>query len=307
MTNKERYASFCVRHPDMPIMFQPWWLDAVCAGKEWDVLLFTREDLDSAQSKDHGAKTGEVLAAMPYMLRKLLGYTFIIMPQMTMFGGAWIDQDINADPNKQQRLAELIMMRIKELKVAFYMQDFSIGSPMPHWLKKKRFNTREICYNIISPDISTANVHTSDSPKQNDSITAETFYRFHSDCLKAQGLKINYSREFLIVLERKSSRSGKSDFVRVCSSDGKMQAAAFLVWDNNALYPLITCATATHDADIDNQLNQLIAEKALSLGVNIVYPESLSATGQTHYRVWKFVNPWLAPFFYFAYRTALVK
>lgn len=23
----------------MPVFMQPWWMDAVCAGKEWDVLL----------------------------------------------------------------------------------------------------------------------------------------------------------------------------------------------------------------------------------------------------------------------------
>ena len=39
MTNKERYIAWAAKREYMPIFMQPWWMDAVCAGKEWDVLL----------------------------------------------------------------------------------------------------------------------------------------------------------------------------------------------------------------------------------------------------------------------------
>ena len=39
MTNKERYIEWVASLEYVPIFMQPWWMDAVCAGKEWDVLL----------------------------------------------------------------------------------------------------------------------------------------------------------------------------------------------------------------------------------------------------------------------------
>ena len=59
MTNKERYIAWAAKQEYMPIFMQPWWMDAVCAGKEWDVLLAEDEQ-------------GEIIGAMPYLLRKLL-------------------------------------------------------------------------------------------------------------------------------------------------------------------------------------------------------------------------------------------
>ena len=323
MTAKEQYAEFCQHQPDMPVMMQPWWLEAVCAGKEWDVMLFTERDLQpeswwaklrgkreeegakTTSLKEQGLRTDQVVAVLPYMLHKRLGYRFIVMPQMTMFGGAWMNQDIFGDPDKQQRLAELITQRLKQLHVAFYLQDYCIGNPLPHWLKKKRFNTREIHHQLISPDLQQTNA---DSPANQDThqqITAEIFYQFYAECMKAQGTKTEYSREFLIVLNRKASRTGRCELVSVGDTDGKMQAAAFIVWDNNALYPLITCSAAPNNSDIDHQLNQLIANKAVALGVNIVYPGSSNKTSLMQYRVWKFVNPWLTPFFHYAYKKEL--
>ena len=44
MTNKERYIEWSAAQEYMPIFMQPWWMDAVCAGKEWDVLLVESQE-----------------------------------------------------------------------------------------------------------------------------------------------------------------------------------------------------------------------------------------------------------------------
>ena len=79
MTKKEIYSEWTKLsgNADLPIFMQSWWLDAVCAGKEWDVMLYPA-DADSAD---------KVVAAMPYLIRKRLGVKFVIMPQMTQIGG----------------------------------------------------------------------------------------------------------------------------------------------------------------------------------------------------------------------------
>ena len=84
MTNKERYIEWVLKQDFVPLMLQPWWMDAVCAGKEWDVLL--AEDSE-----------GNILGAMPYLLRKRAWLRYILMPQMTQIGGMWVNADTTAD------------------------------------------------------------------------------------------------------------------------------------------------------------------------------------------------------------------
>ena len=67
MTNKERYVEWAATQEFLPISMQPWWLDAVCAGKEWNVLLAEDENKN-------------ILGMMPYLLRKRLWYKYIVMP-----------------------------------------------------------------------------------------------------------------------------------------------------------------------------------------------------------------------------------
>ena len=100
MTNKERYSAWVAEQEYVPIFMQPWWLDAVCAGKEWDVLLAEDEQ-------------GNIIGAMPYLLRKRAWYKYIIMPQQTQIGGIWVTPEITAD---RWKTAE-VCRNIKEQKI----------------------------------------------------------------------------------------------------------------------------------------------------------------------------------------------
>ena len=81
MTNKELYRDFCHKTKQLPIFMQDWWLDAVCAGKQWDVLLYMDEE-------------GNIQAVLPYLLRQRAWMKYIIMPQQTQIGGIWIDDTV---------------------------------------------------------------------------------------------------------------------------------------------------------------------------------------------------------------------
>ncbi len=127
MTNKEQYTSFCQRNPLMPVTMQPWWLDAVCAGKQWDVLLIMRSELQSSswwqRKKELPAETeDEIVAALPYLLSKRLWYKFVVMPQMTIAGGVWLSDELQAAPDMQEALAKVLAKKLRELKIAYYYQ-----------------------------------------------------------------------------------------------------------------------------------------------------------------------------------------
>lgn len=293
MTNKEQYAAFCEQHPEMPIMMQPWWLDAVCAGKHWDVLLFTRQEIKAK------CQEIEIVAAMPYLLRKRLGYKFIVMPQMTMFGGVWVTDEVQESPDMQKCLAKLIAKRLREMKVAYYEQKFTVGNPIPELLGKRQMRcTERVTYRI--DDLSSIE-DVEDSFSKNKKrqlrkaeglqvdydMTAEEFYRFHTDCMRERKRKLTYSREFLLVLERKARRAGQSAFIRITTTtpavetstaatetntaaaqEPKTVAAAFVVWDKNYLYYLIpaylpSAADTGASARLADEAIRLAKEKGL--------------------------------------------
>ena len=81
MTNKERYVEWAATQEFLPISMQPWWLDAVCAGKEWNVLLAEDENQN-------------ILGMMPYLLRKRLWYKYIVMPVLSQAGGIWVTPEV---------------------------------------------------------------------------------------------------------------------------------------------------------------------------------------------------------------------
>lgn len=278
MTNKEQYEAFCRRQPDMPVMMQPWWLEAVCAGKEWDVILVRRSEVSGQQSDD------EIVAAMPYLLRKRLWYKFIIMPQMTMYGGIWLSQELQGSPDMQERLAQLIAGKLRAMRIAYYYQKFTIGNPMPHWLAKQNMKIEErVTYridnltNIETPqDAFSKNkkrqIEHAESLSIDYGMSSEEFYRFHSECMAERGKKLTYTREFLLVLERKTHRAEQSAIIRISErqADNSMKtvAAAYVVWDKRYMYYLIpaylpSAAGTGASARLADEAIRLAKEKGL--------------------------------------------
>ena len=72
-------------------------------------------------------------------------------------------------------------------------------------------------------------------------LSVEDFYRFHVQCLQELGKQISYSREFLLVLERKAKRLNQCQILAIRNADDELLAAAFLVWDQHSMYYLIPC------------------------------------------------------------------
>lgn len=274
MTAKEQYAAFCQHQPDMPVMMQPWWLEAVCAGKEWDAMVFTRSDIGMQADKDD-----EIVAAMPYLIRKRLWYKFILMPQLTMFGGVWMTQELYGLPDMQERLAKLIAKKLRELGIAYYYQQFPAGNPMPYWLAKQRMKVENRVTHRIEEltDIDEVEKSFSENKRRqlkkaaaltiDYDMSPEEFYRFHTACMKERGRHLSYSREFLLVLEKKCRREEQCAFIRIKEGE-KTVAAAFVVWDKRYMYYLIpaylpSAASSGASARLADEAIRLAKEKNL--------------------------------------------
>lgn len=284
MTNKERYAEWVGRQEYVPLMMQPWWMDAVCAGKQWDVLL----------AEDAG---GQILAAMPYLLCKRLGLRYVVMPQQTQVGGIWLDDHVTADRYLSSEVCRQLRDQLRQLRLSYYYQQFPPDSFAIDAMRALGFRVRErVTYRVDDLSDMTQVVASFSKNKRRQlqkaeglhverGMSAEDFYRFHTRCLAEQRKQTNYSREFLLVLDRKAKRLGQSEILSICDAEGRCLAAAYLVWDRRTLYYLIPCYSLSHS---NSGAGALLALEAMRLAkekhVRFDFEGSMDPGTANHYR-----------------------
>lgn len=240
MTNKERYIEWVGQQEYVPIMLSPWWMDAVCAGKKWDVLLVENEE-------------GQIIGAMPYLLRTRAWFKYIIMPQQTQIGGIWVAPEVTGDKWKTAEVCRQIKEQLDAMGLAYYYQQYLPGSLCVEAMHGLGFKTRErVTYRVDDLSSLDAVIDSFSKNKKRQlqkalslhverGMNPEDFYRFHVHCLHARKRNISYTREFFLVLERKARRLGQCEIVTINNADGQPYAAAFVVWDSHTMYYLIPC------------------------------------------------------------------
>ncbi len=284
MTNKELYHQLCQSESSIPLFMQDWWMDAVCAGKQWDVLL----SYDSA---------GNVQAALPYLVRKRAWLKYIVMPQQTQIGGIWIHPDLQLHHTEVMQVCKDLNQQLESLHLAYYYQHYPIGSSAIEPLKALNFKVRErVTYRIDDLSNLEAVVAAFSKNKKRQlqkalslhadrNLCVEDFYRFHTDCLQQQGKQISYSREFLLVLNRKTTRLQQSQIIAIRNANNELLAAAFLVWDKQSLYYLIPCYSEQHK---DSGASALLVLEAIKLarekGVQFDFEGSMIRGVANHYK-----------------------
>lgn len=289
MTNKEQYIEWAPKQENLPIFMQPWWLDAVCAGKQWDVLL----SLDEA---------GNIRAALPYLLCKKWWMRWIIMPQETQIGGIWFSQNggLISDTDEAvdiRSICEDLSQQLSALNLHYYYQQYPIGSAAIPVMKALGFKVRErVTYRI--EDLHDLNLVIDKFSKNKKrqlqkalslhaerGLSAEQFYQTHREFLKIQRKELSYTREFLLVLDRKARRNDQSEVITIKNADGEIYAAAYLVWDKHNMYYLIPCFNPMYK---DSGASALLVLEALKLarekGVVFDFEGSMVRGIANHYR-----------------------
>ena len=284
MTNKECYSTFCRETPDLPIFLHDWWMNAVCAGKQWDVLLYYDNE-------------GNICAAMPYLLRQRAWMRYIVMPQMTQIGGIWVAPNIQQDTAMIQTICSSFAQQLSELKISYFYQHFPIHSVAIDGMKNLQFKVKErFTYRI--EDLSNLDnvidafsknkkrqLHKALSLHVTRDLNAEDFYRFHTQCLADQNKQISYSREFFLVIHRKTQRLQQSQILAIRNADNEILAAAFLVWDRRSMYYLIPCYSEAHKKSGASALLVLESIKlAREVGVAFDFEGSMIRGIAQHYK-----------------------
>jgi len=238
---KKAYLTFCEEEA-IPLFLQAWWMDAVCVRGDWDVLLYE--------------KHGEIIAAMPFHIRKKFGMRFIIEPQLTQYSGIWIKYPKNSSLRNQYELEKQVsnyfIEQLEKSGFIFYLQTFhsAFTNWLPFYWKGFRQTTRYsfVIENIAHPENVFA---TFNERKKRDIRKAESalkvsfdlepheFYDFYQKVLARQKKKIAYSWELFRRLTEAVFVRNQGLILSANDPQGRLYATLLVVWDMSSAYCLV--------------------------------------------------------------------
>ena len=86
---------------------------------------------------------GQIIGAMPYLLRKRAWHKFIVMPQLSQIGGIWVTPEVTADKWKTAEVCRKIVEQMDTMGLSYYYQQYLPGSLCVDAMRALGFKTRE--------------------------------------------------------------------------------------------------------------------------------------------------------------------
>lgn len=298
--HQQAYLTLCEQE-NIPIFMQGWWIEGVCAGKDWDVIFVLNE-------------AGETVAAMPFEYGQVWWKRYICQPELTPYGGVWLRDDVRQQPQEVARICQEVDQRMRDLHVSTYNQRFGVGSPMPNAMKEEGYTVvSRITYTIPSDRSLEDTVSAFSKNKRNkleqltqsyrvEELDPEDFFRFHRATCSQKKQRISYTRESLLVIWEKATQHDQCAMFGVRNEHNDLLAAAFMLWDQRKAYLLMN--TFDHDYPDNGARERLTLEvikRAKEKGLELdfayhrPYLRHYGAKKQTYYSVYKGtrVTTWL--------------
>jgi len=302
ISNKELYKTICETEGlPIPLFLQYWWMEAVCAGKQWDVAMV----FGTPQGKKFSLERQEgdtLVAALPYLIGKRMGMRFIIQPQLTQYNGVWYNYQFLTDTLKlrcacqpdrftscqyseserldfEKRAAEPLLSHLDQLKLSFYQQNFSpeVTNWLPfHWggysetlrytYRIENLSNLDAVFNCFDVHHRASKIRSAVKVLSTDySLTPEAFAKFHKDYWNARGKGDILSSQLIERVCRTAIDRNQGAIVSVRNESGELMGARFVVWDNNCSYSLLS---ALNLGKTPNGTSPLLFWEALKLAAS---------------------------------------
>ena len=236
MTNKEKYVKWVNLQDDIPIFFQPWYLDAIAVDNVWDVVFYEENDI--------------ILGVFPYCFKKKMGFTKIVMPAFCPYLGYWIKYPSNASEYERRSLEKKVIQAcIKGLpKFDDFRQKLYPG--VDNWLpfywagfEQSTRYTYVIPYNDrVEPKASykdSLKRQINKASKLMEIVEVEKldayFYLFEASFLK-QGIQIPITQTILSQFFSTVNKHGKGKAYLAKDVDNQPLAIVLVIWDKQTTY-----------------------------------------------------------------------
>jgi hypothetical protein len=237
------YRQICKEY-DLPIFYQPWWLDAVCIQGQWRAIWVKN-------------KKGIVEGIWPYCIQKHWGFTRIVTPMLTPMLGPWLFYPYAEKLDRSTRDFEFSVYPelIEQFPLASMIQ-VKCPPQLKNWLPFAWTGFKQTTrYSFVLSDL--ANLQTlfsHFSPKVRNHIQAASsllklnmhvtdslleLYRLMELTFAKKRLKMPFSLAFLQKLDTAVTENAQRQIITVADQDGKIHAAAYVLYDKTTAYLLL--------------------------------------------------------------------
>jgi hypothetical protein len=218
---------------------QPWWLDAVAPG-QW-----------SCATVESG---GEVVARLPYVYQKRLGFNLLGMPEYTQTLGIWI-KDTGAKTTKRlERQKDLLFEIIEQLPkrynvdiyldhrcryvLPFKWKGFALIPVFSYRLES--LADEDVLWNGLRENAKTDIKKAQNRIKIVDSLPVDTLISIQAKTFARQGRR-NYDSHSALLKRLDKTLSEHNARKLLCALDerGRVHAASYFVYDEQTCYYLI--------------------------------------------------------------------
>ena len=239
---KKVYIELCNMHDDIELYNKPFWLDAVCGQDNWDAVVVLVDD--------------EIVAAVPYFIKKKYGMNFITQPQLTQHMTIW--QKPIQETKKEKKLEyefeiiNSIAEGLLEVGVDYILQTYSPS--LDNWepfywngfkqetlytfIIKKGKNFEEIQQQLSSNlkrDIKKAGK----TAKIEETRDLEEFYKYNCMSFERQEKQNPISIELLERIYRACSENDACKMLKVVDDENEIHCVGFYVFDKNNVYEIL--------------------------------------------------------------------
>ncbi|MNJ31920.1 GNAT family N-acetyltransferase [Pseudomonas wadenswilerensis] len=236
---KQRYRALCRSEDALPLFSQDWWLDAV-AGEDWDVALCLKDD--------------QVVASMPFVVKKRAGLKLLTMPVLTQHLGPWFKPTSAKYSKRLAHEKDLLTELVGQLS-AYNFDHFAAGWPssktnwLPFYWAGFAQTTR---YTYILDNL---NDHTAlwDQFQQNirgdvrkaegrfslkirTDLDVDEFLKLNNLVFQRQGMKVPYSRDLVKRIDDACAERKRRAILIAEDPEGRRHAGVYIVWDQNSAY-----------------------------------------------------------------------
>lgn len=236
--NKIAYRKWCETKDNLPLFFQPFWLDLVCEFDNWEVLL----------SKN---KQGEIAGVFPYSFSKRWQLSTIKNPQLTPFLGFWIDFSANLKSGQDFKFAmENLINLIDQLPEPFYFTTNchpQLTNALPLFWKNYQYTTFYTYVINNLENLASVEQNFNRNIRRNlrkannqlileKEVSTEDFYNIHKMTFDRQKMPVPFSKTFFKKLDKGIYQNGVGQKFAAKDADGNTHAVAYLLWDNERAY-----------------------------------------------------------------------
>ncbi|WP_240804915.1 GNAT family N-acetyltransferase [Cupriavidus oxalaticus] len=243
---QRRYRQLCST-ANIPLFSQAWWLDATAGPGNWGAALVERG--------------GQVVASLPYFLRRKYGFSVITQPRLAMMAGPWLAPMAGKQASVLGQQKELMDELIAKLPRFDHFQqhwDPSQTNWLPFALKGFRQTTN---YTYVLDDLSDTEALWNGMQHNirgeirkagsrhgllvRDDLGIDEFIHLNRQVFNRQRMRLPYADDYVRRLDAACAVRGARKIFIAVDKAGRRHAGAYLVWDGQVAYYLMAGSDPT--------------------------------------------------------------